>query len=404
MSKKVTFIKFLFVGAALLVAGCGTPTGDVTEEPAPGMPNPASVYCEEEGGTLEVRQSQDGEYGVCIFGDGSECDEWAFFRGECKPGDSTIAPAPEHYPRYINEQYGFSLDPSPDYAIEGWDNYTLFKRSGYVLFVGYKWADEEVGPFRTGVPAGDWVDGGTAELLGQEIPRSLLVYEGKVKAVFYGSMIEVGNLNLSMWLETDQGESVAYEDIDIPAEIQGEADQIVGSFALTSGEVPEVKAQPIEASGAPVDPYEGWETYTNDVYGFTFRYPASWTLEEVPAEDTPGEGGLHGNSVQLHQGSLMLYIGYRWATEDVLLGGTGLPAGDLESRGTVTFLGTELEKTVLVYEGKVKGMYYGVTEVGDLVFAIRLDDFSLIDYGDVDIPDATQIEVNEILGSFGLTG
>ncbi|MBU1866793.1 MAG: DUF333 domain-containing protein, partial [Actinobacteria bacterium] len=27
-----------------------------------------------------------GTYGVCVFPDGSECDEWAFFRGECEPG------------------------------------------------------------------------------------------------------------------------------------------------------------------------------------------------------------------------------------------------------------------------------------------------------------------------------
>jgi heat shock protein HslJ len=27
-----------------------------------------------------------GQYGVCIFADGSECEEWAFFRDECQPG------------------------------------------------------------------------------------------------------------------------------------------------------------------------------------------------------------------------------------------------------------------------------------------------------------------------------
>ncbi len=53
------------------------------------MPNPASVNCTEKGGTLEIRTNAAGEYGVCKFGDGSECEEWAFFRGECKPGDSS---------------------------------------------------------------------------------------------------------------------------------------------------------------------------------------------------------------------------------------------------------------------------------------------------------------------------
>ncbi len=51
--------------------------------------NPASVFCEEKGGKLEIRAAADGsQSGACIFADGSECDEWAFFRGECAPGTS----------------------------------------------------------------------------------------------------------------------------------------------------------------------------------------------------------------------------------------------------------------------------------------------------------------------------
>jgi WD40 repeat protein len=39
-----------------------------------------------------------GVAGVCIFPDGSECDEWAYFRGECKPGDSLAATQPAILP------------------------------------------------------------------------------------------------------------------------------------------------------------------------------------------------------------------------------------------------------------------------------------------------------------------
>ncbi|MCW5876313.1 MAG: DUF333 domain-containing protein [Anaerolineales bacterium] len=50
-----------------------------------GMPNPASVYCAENSGTVDIRtDSQGGQFGVCVFADGSECEEWAFFRhGAC---------------------------------------------------------------------------------------------------------------------------------------------------------------------------------------------------------------------------------------------------------------------------------------------------------------------------------
>ena len=86
--------------SALVLAACGTPKPEPTPEPAQGeLANPASVYCQEQGGKLEMRtDAQGGQYGVCIFDDGSECDEWAFFRGECKPGQMDRAPEPQPSP------------------------------------------------------------------------------------------------------------------------------------------------------------------------------------------------------------------------------------------------------------------------------------------------------------------
>ncbi|NQU77891.1 DUF333 domain-containing protein [Candidatus Falkowbacteria bacterium] len=51
--------------------------------------NPASVFCEEQGGKIEFRidKKTKGTYGVCIF-ENSECEEWAFYRGECTKGDN----------------------------------------------------------------------------------------------------------------------------------------------------------------------------------------------------------------------------------------------------------------------------------------------------------------------------
>ena len=60
------------------------------------MPNPASVYCEEQGYRSEIRTASDGsQTGYCIFPDGSECDEWMYYRGECGPSDSSPQPADE---------------------------------------------------------------------------------------------------------------------------------------------------------------------------------------------------------------------------------------------------------------------------------------------------------------------
>jgi putative hemolysin len=50
-----------------------------------GMANPASVFCESQGGTLDMRTDpvNEGTVGICILKDGTECEEWAYYRGEC---------------------------------------------------------------------------------------------------------------------------------------------------------------------------------------------------------------------------------------------------------------------------------------------------------------------------------
>ncbi len=73
---------------------CKTPDGKVftqsTPTSQPGIANPASVYCTDQGGKLEIRKDGQGnETGFCIFPDGSGCEEWAYFRHECNPDTST---------------------------------------------------------------------------------------------------------------------------------------------------------------------------------------------------------------------------------------------------------------------------------------------------------------------------
>ncbi len=66
---------------------CGpTPEKPITGTGSSEIANPASVNCLQKGYRLDLRTDADGsQYGVCIFPDGSECEEWAFFRGECSP-------------------------------------------------------------------------------------------------------------------------------------------------------------------------------------------------------------------------------------------------------------------------------------------------------------------------------
>ena len=52
-----------------------------------GMANPASVNCVQKGGTLRLETGGDGgQYGVCVFADNRQCEEWAMMRGQCPVG------------------------------------------------------------------------------------------------------------------------------------------------------------------------------------------------------------------------------------------------------------------------------------------------------------------------------
>jgi putative hemolysin len=63
-----------------------TSDSTATDIPQVNMPNPASVYCVQNGNKLEIRTAADGsQSGICVFPDSSTCDEWAYFRGECGP-------------------------------------------------------------------------------------------------------------------------------------------------------------------------------------------------------------------------------------------------------------------------------------------------------------------------------
>lgn len=57
--------------ALLIFSGCNNQNNTQ-------IANPASVFCEENGGKLELRN----QTGYCIF-DNYECEEWAYYNGEC---------------------------------------------------------------------------------------------------------------------------------------------------------------------------------------------------------------------------------------------------------------------------------------------------------------------------------
>ena len=106
--KTIYRITIALLIAMLLVSACAP-----VEPEASGLANPASVNCEEKGGTVVIQKRGDGgEYGVCVFEDNRQCEEWALLRGECPVGGLKVT-------GYITEAARFCVITGGEYAITG---------------------------------------------------------------------------------------------------------------------------------------------------------------------------------------------------------------------------------------------------------------------------------------------
>lgn len=136
--KRILFTLIILIILITLTA-CATPQTQPTvapvstKSPQANMPNPASVYCEQQGNKREILTAADGsQSGYCIFPDGSKCDEWAYYRSECKP--SVLPPTPKFvqsplamHPASVPIPYAVLVDTGDKRGI------TAYDRSGLVL-------------------------------------------------------------------------------------------------------------------------------------------------------------------------------------------------------------------------------------------------------------------------------
>jgi uncharacterized protein len=219
--------------SALLVfmfalASCTTAPAQPASLPVPsGTPqaniaNPASVYCEQQGNKLEIRTAADGsQSGACIFPDGSECDEWAYFRAKCSPGNPGIAAAdptgeatliPTEFPTpfpidpadyqgwwtYTHAVYGFSIMLPEDWVADEvtsfdplMNGHTLTLHPDYAsgrenIRMTFRRVGEDAPLWPTGVGVGKFIPQGTLEVALQPAQRVLLVCPtGEVTAIWY---------------------------------------------------------------------------------------------------------------------------------------------------------------------------------------------------------------------------
>jgi uncharacterized protein len=185
-----------------------------TDTPLANMPNPASVFCQEQGYQSELRTTEDGsQYGVCLFPDGSECGEWAYYRGECSPIcqsesasaameiSTTFRIDPSLYQgwqSYNHPVYGFSVMLPEDWVMEEsaandpllgghlLDLHPQVSASQENIRMTFRHEGDETLLWPTGVGQGEFIPQGTLDVAGQPAQRVLLVCPtGEVTAIWY---------------------------------------------------------------------------------------------------------------------------------------------------------------------------------------------------------------------------
>jgi lipoprotein-anchoring transpeptidase ErfK/SrfK len=160
---------------------------------------------------------------------------------------------------------------------------------------------------------------------------------------------------------------------------------------------------PVPTSKAP----PGWATYVNPAYGFSFRYPPAWSVEELPADDA------HSGAVRFRLRTLRLTVAYRRVGDDSAMVRDQL-VGEWEPGEAVPFAGQDLRLNTLAHEGRVKGVRYGPTDrpvrVEGVEFLLTLHDAAIesctgvfdaeCGYHLIDIPADLRAEAGEIVSSF----
>lgn len=76
------FATMLIFPVALLAA-CSDDDSDPSDTSTPvGIANPASVYCVEQGGTVDIVDEAGGQVGYCNLPDGTRVEEWEYFEAQ----------------------------------------------------------------------------------------------------------------------------------------------------------------------------------------------------------------------------------------------------------------------------------------------------------------------------------
>jgi putative hemolysin len=375
-------VKVLSIVLCLLVTGCvqftSQPTDVVmTETPTtqptmPGLPNPASVYCEQQGYTLDIRTASDGsQSGVCLFPDGSECDEWAYFRGECKPaimetptGSSDVDS--QGWKIYTNEILGYSFHYPAEAQITTNDEPLS---SLFISGTGMKsetWSIAHPGDRDDyhppeGVDLLQWLTDhyllGETRMPDEQIAGTTAIHFRHEASPQSCADDRYYFANAGQLYQILIGHSGEVEDWDLNNRFL-QSFQFIEPASDTSAPTAIPTALPIDQLA-----YQDWITYTHPVYNFSFRLPDGWVVEEV----TAGDPLMIGHALNLYSvvdsQAKNIRMSFRRVGEEIPLWPTGVGHGEFIPQGTLDIGGQPAQRVLLVCPtGEVTAIWYHQAE------------------------------------------
>ena len=89
-NKTILIVVLVLIIGGGLIYYFGFSKKETSEEQKQQLANPASVFCQENGGTSKIITFENGQDGLCTFDDNSICWEWDFYRNDCKKGELKV--------------------------------------------------------------------------------------------------------------------------------------------------------------------------------------------------------------------------------------------------------------------------------------------------------------------------
>ena len=328
------------------------------------MPNPASAYCEEQGYRSEIRTASDGsQTGYCIFPDGSECDEWMHYRGECGPSVTPPQPTPEiidGWRIYRNEQLGYSFQYPADAQIGEDDNpLNSLSLSGGGMGEEF-WSINHPGDRDEFRPPEDadlfqWLTDhylvGENRMPDEKIAGALAIHFRHDRSPQSPAAERYYFAKNGQLYEVLIGHGSETEDWELN-------NRFLQSIRFDE-DISKSSAPAAIPTAMPIDPadYQGWWTYTHPVYGFSIMLPEDWVVEETTGSDPLMNG--HLLYLRTNYGMESIRMTFRRNGEEDHLWPMGVGHGEFIPQGTLDVAGQPARRILLVCpSGDVTEIWY----------------------------------------------